>query len=207
MIVFDEIKDLFFGNERGAAMQQVAKTHGWSYTRRIRFDHLEYQVSDFQLFHGKQFKRIENIIVWQPPESVFSIRIFDYIYRKKTTSVIQVYHPEFDLPRFSIHPKKMLSKVKGLFIETTDKFPLLPEFDKQYKIEGTYSEKLLRYLPPGLQQLFAEENNLHFEGERKYFIVYKRLVTFKPKEIPLYFEFGEDLVRLVSSENEGQNLV
>lgn len=206
MIIFDELKDMFFGNERGSALQQIALSNGWDYKRRIRFDQLEYQVNDFDLFKGRDTKRIENIITFFDNSNGAEIKLYDYKYQSRHTSVLQIQLYKTKLIRFSVQPKTFFFKLTRLFVEQMDSLDLDESFLNLYRVEGRSTIEIQQFFTPAMQSLFVQEQNLQLEAELAYLVIYKKNVSLNPKEIPFFMEMGQDIVRMIR-ENPGTDYV
>ena len=104
---FDDIKDNFFGNARLSGLKQLAQSNKYKFRRKESFASQPYQLKGFEVFKGKNTKRLKGIINIDSKGKDYHIRCYDYIYDGNSgvwkTTVFEMFDTSFSLPMFEIH--------------------------------------------------------------------------------------------------------
>ena len=77
---FDDLKDQFVPNGRVNELQQIAMEELFNFRRKERFADQDYLLKAFQIFKGKNDKRIKGILRKKENELDAIIRMYDYFY-------------------------------------------------------------------------------------------------------------------------------
>jgi cephalosporin-C deacetylase-like acetyl esterase len=175
---FDDIKDLFWKNERKEELRQLASEAGFHFRSKERFADQAYPLKVFQVFKGKQSKRIKGIM--SRPEKTLELksRIYDYFYfghaRKRKTTVIELFASDLELYPFEIRPKRTTKWVKDLFVDGDRLFPDQKSFHAKYEIDSDDKEELRYILNEEFLDLIATREELWVEGAGNYLLIYFR---------------------------------
>ena len=77
------------------------------------------------------------------------------------------------LPRFSLTPEGLFTKIGHLLSQNDIDFPNHPEFSKSYALKGENPEAIRRLFTPSILNYFADNQRLHVEGGGRMLTVYR----------------------------------
>lgn len=173
--VIDDFIGNFWTNDRIKELEQLAAEHGWDFSPRDRFAAQPTALKGFNIFKGKQGKRITGIMSLPMKESECNSRIYDYIYYsdggKKKTTVIELTCHQFDLSPFSIGPKKGLSNIFS-FASRKRNTSGVDKFSSNYQMEAADPEATDIQIPDSALGLIAESPNISLEGDGNVLLYY-----------------------------------
>lgn len=180
---FDDLKDQFVPNGRVNELQQIAMEELFNFRRKERFADQDYLLKAFQIFKGKNDKRIKGILRIKENELDAIIRMYDYFYwgdfKTRKTTIFEINCPDLDLPKFFIYPKGILNQVSSYFVNKEKPFSEEIDFHAKYIIETKNNTELENALGKKLLTQLLSLPNISMEGEGDYLLLY-----FYGKQIP-----------------------
>ncbi|MEM1322700.1 MAG: hypothetical protein AAGG75_20715 [Bacteroidota bacterium] len=172
----DDIISNFRPDLETTLRKRLAGQRGWGFgtRRRLSSDPL-YKV--FELFKGKQGKRLLGVMAMKSKVVEGTFRIYDYLYfgniKRSRTTVFEFTSKALALSRFSIKPKSTLSSVKELFITSPPLFATTPEFNERYEIHPQDREAIKIDLNEDFLDHVGDFPDWTYEGYENALIAYQ----------------------------------
>ena len=203
--ILDDFISAFRSDPRQVALRQVARSRGWRYSRRSRFERQPVELQRFELFKGKRGKRVLSMMQMGSKriDGVFSV--YDYIYygdlKNSATTVYQFQYAGLQMTYFGVRPKGILTTLKELFIKPPRLFATTPEFDERYELTTEDGEALRLQLNEEFLDYVGDEDGWTFEGYDDFLIAYRYGLQIPVEDIEPELEYFERLCeRLVNGQ-------
>ncbi len=191
--VLDDLIDKFWSDGRINELEQVAAENGFKFLKRQRMADQPYEIKDFRLFRGKKAKRFRGVLSRRANEIAVKVRIYDYVYyaesRKRKSTVLELYHPRLDLPRFAVMPKRGIKWIQEMFSSGKPPHPELLGFHSYYEILGDDMEDIRESLTEEFMDLISTKTRIRCEGEGRYLLLYYRDRKIPAKHIMPEYDF------------------
>jgi|GEM_PF-1201652 len=202
----DNIKDQFFKNERIIEMSQVAREHNFRFIKNESFKSQRYELKAFDLFSSKKRKRkLKAVFHFQNDIASLKTRIYDHFEYSdsgiKETTVYEIWHEEFDFPKFQIRPRNTFDKMKSIFVTTEPIYAELSDFHNKFDIETNQASELLYELNEDMLLHLLGRTEYRLEGHGKYLIFYRKNKQTPINDLMIEYDFAIQLVDLFFNGN------
>jgi hypothetical protein len=186
--------DDFTKNERTQSLSRFAIENNFEFTKREPFGEQVTTLRNFKIFNRKGVKRFIGIVKIPCREGIDAgIRFYDYLVTKdletKSTSVIEVYIPNYDCGQFTIKPKKAISR---LFSPTFSKSNRA-QFNRRFKIHSNFDLSLRS------MNLMLSHPKLTVEGFQDTLLFYQKNKSINIVDILDYVDFAEEFISTMDS--------
>lgn len=196
------IYDDFTKNERTQSLDKLAREYAFEFIKRETFGEQTTFIKAFDIFDKKGTKRFLGIISQKLENLQGVIRFYDYLKTKdletKTTSIIEIHSPEFNLQAFTIRPRKGLGKARNIFKRKTTS---LSEFHRNFKIIPNYSGQVIN-LADEAMYLLLELKGITVEVDEDYFLFYYKNKEIKLSEILPTMDIAEEFIEVFDIRKE-----
>jgi len=205
---FDDLKDKLVPNGRVDEMRQVAKEHKFNFRSKENFAGQDYLLKSFQIFKGKQDKRLKGVLRKKENEPDALIRMYDYIYwgdlKTRKTTVFEINCLDLDLPKFSIYPRGILNQVSSFFVSKEKAFPKEEIFHSKFNIETEHVEDLEATFGNKMLEKLLQFPNISMEGEGDYLLIYFYGKQIPAPELMSNYDMALDLFDLTLNDNSSE---
>ena len=204
----DDVKDMIQRNGRIEEMRQIAKSNGFRFKSRDTFANQDYYVKDFSIFKGKKDKRIKGIMLKRDNALNLDIRVYDYWYfgdfKKRKTTVFEIFGKALDFPRFEIRPKGILSQVTDVFWSKEKPYPNQKDFHAKYEVESMNAAEFETEMSPKVLDHLMQRKNISVEGEGDYLLVYSTYEVVPAKYLMEEYLYVIDLLEIIFNDNSNE---
>lgn len=209
--IFDDLKNMFWKDERVLEYKQLAKDYSFQFTERAKFAEQSYALKGMRLFRGKRGKRLTGILSEELTLGNATSRIYDYHYygESKTTktTVFEFSIPQMDLPKFLIQPKGSFAKLKSFFVKVDPAFIGLDSFYKNYELLYADPNDLRQELNQEFLGRLSEYEDIWVEGEGKYCLFYHKKRSIPLRQLMDHYQIILDLLDRFLNGQPGQDYV
>ena len=204
----DDIKDIIQRNGRVEEMRQIARANGFRFRSRESFANQDYLLKEFSIFKGKKDKRIKGIMMKNEPSMQINIRIYDYWYfgdfKKRKTTIFEVFGKALDFPRFEIRPKGILNQVTEIFWAKEKPYPNQKDFHAKYEVLSMDAKLFETEMSPKVLEHLMDRKNISIEGEGDYLLVYSTYEVTPAKYLTEEYDYVLDLVEIILKDDTNQ---
>jgi len=205
---FDDLKDKIVTNGRVEEMRQIANENLFNFRSKENFSNQDYLLKSFQIFKGKNDKRLKGILRKKENELEAVIRVYDYIYwgeiKTRKTTIFEIYGPDLNLPQFYIHPKGILNQVSSFFMEKEIPYSDNSDFHGKFSIETPDSKTFEQAIDLNLLNELIKSPEISIEGEGDYLLVYFSGKQIPAKELIDFYENAIDLLEIIINNNSNE---
>ena len=204
----DDIKDVIQRNGRIEEMRQIARVNGFRFRSRETFAKQDYLIKEFSIFKGKNDKRIKGIMMKKEPAMDINIRVYDYWYfgdfKKRKTTVFEVFGKALDFPRFEIRPKGLLNQMTEIFWAKEKAYPNQKDFHTKYEVLSMDAKLFEAEMSPKVLEHIMDRNNISIEGEGDYLLIYTTYEVVPAKDLTEEYDYVLDLVEIILKDDSNQ---
>ena len=201
---FEDIKELFFGNDRVSDLAQLSRKQGFRFWKNYSFRRLPYEIKSFGLFKGKNQKRLRSLLEKVDTEKGIKYQIFDFHnykdYGTKKTTAIYISSETFDFPEFEVRPKDISEKLTGLFLRQ-DIFNHFPKFTDAYTVKSLELDHMEYLMSNEVLEILLKEEKMIMEGKHNHLILHKKNDLLEPNELIPFFEKCKRITELMLEDN------
>ncbi len=201
----DDIKDIIKRDARTESLRHIARSNGFSFKFKETFAKQDYMLKEFSIFKGKKDKRLKGVMRKKEASLDATVRVYDYWYfgdfKKRKTTVFEIFAKDLDLPRFEIRPKGLLKQVTNMFWDNEKPYPGISEFHSKYEIVSIDADVFEREVSPKALEFLVDRKNISLEGEGDYLLVYSTYELVPGKELMTEYDDVVDLVEIVLKDD------
>lgn len=205
---FDDIKDIIQKNGRVEEMRQIAGVNGFRFRSRETFARQDYLIKEFSIFKGKKDKRIKGIMMKNEPSFDIKIRVYDYWYfgdfKKRKTTIFEVYGKALDFPKFEIRPKGLLNQMTEIFWAKEKPYPNQKDFHAKYEVLSMDAKLFEAEMSPKVLEHLMDRKNFSIEGDGDYLLAYSTYEVVHAKDLIDEYDFVLDLVEIILKDDTNQ---
>lgn len=201
---FEDLKDLFLGNDRISDLGQVARNHGYRFWGKYSYRKLPYEIKSFEIFQSKKDKRVKSLLEKYNPDTCVKSQVFDFHdfkeFGTKKTTIVYLHSEDYEFPEFIIRPKDVMEKVGGLFLRQ-DIFQHRPEVTDIYTVKSWDMDHTEYLLNDSVLDILMEEKKLVIEGRFNHLIFYQKNKLVNPTELIAFHEQCVQISKLMLEDN------
>lgn len=195
--MFEDLVNLyddFTKNERTQSLSRFAIENNFEFSKREPFGEQVTILRNFKIFKRKGVKRFIGILKIPSREGLdASIRFYDYLVTKdletKSTSIIEVYLPNYNCGQFIIRPKNAISRL----LSPTFSKSISAQFKKRFTADANFD------LSPKSMDLLLSLPKLTIEGFEDNVLFYRKNKSINLVDILEDVEFAEDFLASMDS--------
>jgi hypothetical protein len=198
--IFDDIKDIVFGNQRLNQIKDFGQQHHFGYSRRVSMNDLPAVFESVEFFKGERKKSIKGFLYRSELDERAIGYIYDYLYYsefgRKTTTVFHFKIEKLNLPYFIVKPRSGLHKISSIF-NSTEWNELDKNFDNQFTVASDNMNFMRMNLTIQFAEILLRHKTFAVEGLGDHLFVYDKNNTIDiDKFIPIYKD-GLELLDII----------
>lgn len=182
--LFVDFKDKVWKNGRVEELSQLAKEFDFDFVEREKFTEQDYRIKEFKLFKNKKGIRFKGVLYRKDNKTGIQSRIYDSFAfldgEEKKTTVIELIHPQLNVSRFEIRPKRTIKWAKEIIAREKTPFKDLARFNAFYEIMSPDIQNIQFEFNEVVLDQISNKKNIRLEGEGRHLIYY-----YKHKLMPL----------------------
>ncbi len=173
--MFDIIARLFSEDDRVRARRALASQRRWRFETNINLEHNELVRQDFVLLNNKAKPRATGVMMIPAGKGIISLFDLSYShgFATKKTTVLEYRHPEMQLAKFMIRPKKSGRTVRNMYDRSFESLPTTPDFDQKYNVFGTDESMLRQSVSMDFFDEWENDPDWTIEGGGHHLVAYK----------------------------------